>query len=288
MKKHLICISCASNRIFPLKGYYEAKGLVQCKNCSMVFMERIPTEQELNTFYSAYSYNNEISLSPLTIHSYNRLLDEFESYRQNNRILDVGCGRGFFLEEARKRGWEVYGTEYSRRALELLESKGITTCEGRINESTFAGIPFDIITSFEVIEHINTPNEDLPQIHQKLRPGGLLYITTPNYNSLMRRLLKAKYNIIEYPEHLSYYTRNTLNKTVCRHGFKNIKFQSTGISISRFEQSVMGQGHGASSDEKLRKLLSSNPFMGLVKRMANGLLTVLNLGITLKGYYLKK
>jgi 2-polyprenyl-3-methyl-5-hydroxy-6-metoxy-1,4-benzoquinol methylase len=251
-------------------------------------MERIPSEEELNSHYSAYSYNNEISLSQLTIQSYNAILDEFEKYRQNNRILDVGCGRGFFLEEARKRGWEVYGTEYSQRAIELLQSKGINTCEGRIDKNTFQGASFDIITSFEVIEHINNPNEDLPHIHNKLRSGGLLYVTTPNFNSLMRYALKAKYNIIEYPEHLTYFTKKTLNRTVCRHGFRNIKFLSTGISISRFEQSVSGQGSGASSDEKLRKVLSSNALMSMVKRFLNSMLTIGNLGITLKGYYVKK
>lgn len=257
-------------------------------DCGMVFMERIPTEEELDSHYSVYSYSREITLSPLTIQSYNQLLDEFEAYRQNNRILDVGCGRGYFLEEARKRGWEVYGSEYSKRAIELLQSKGIQTHEGRIDQTAFGQLSFDIITSFEVIEHIYTPNEDLEQMHQKLRNGGLLYITTPNFNSLMRHLLKAKYNIIEYPEHLSYYTKKTLNRTVCKHGFSNIKFQSTGISISRFQQSVTGQGQGADSDEKLRKILSSNPFMGLIKRILNSVLTLGNLGITLKGYYVKR
>jgi 2-polyprenyl-3-methyl-5-hydroxy-6-metoxy-1,4-benzoquinol methylase len=287
MQQHTTCITCGSASLIPLRGYYESKGLIQCTSCGLVFMERIPTAAELETHYGVYTYDTEDTLSSLTIDSYNTLLDEMEPYRNVNRILDVGCGRGYFLEEARKRGWEVYGTEFSQTAVDLLQRKGIHAYHGPIGTKAFEGLSFDVITSFEVIEHINTPNEDLTAIHQKLRSGGLLYITTPNFNSLMRYMLKSDYNVIAYPEHLSYYTRKTLNKTVCRHGFKNIKFLSTGISITRIQHSLAGGGHGTDSDEKLRRLTSSNPLLGLVKKVVNWILSTLNLGIALKGYYVK-
>lgn len=287
MQHHTTCIACGSANLSPLRGYYESKGLIQCKSCGLVFMERIPTDSELESHYGVYTYDTHETLSPLTIDSYNALLDELEAFRKVNRILDVGCGRGYFLEEARKRGWEVYGTEFSQTAVDLLRKKGIHAYHGRIGASAFEGLSFDVVTSFEVIEHINTPNEDLHEIHRKLRTGGLLYLTTPNFNSLMRYVLKSEYNVIAYPEHLTYYTKRTLNNTVCKHGFKPIKFLSTGISITRLQHSLAGGGQGTDSDEKLRRLTSSNPLMGLVKRVVNRLLTTLNLGIALKGYYVK-
>jgi 2-polyprenyl-3-methyl-5-hydroxy-6-metoxy-1,4-benzoquinol methylase len=288
MQQHTTCITCGSASLIPLHSYYESKGLIQCTSCGLVFMERIPTAAELETHYGVYTYDTEDTLSSLTIDSYNTLLDEMEPYRNVNRILDVGCGRGYFLEEARKRGWEVYGTEFSQTAVDLLQRKGIHAYHGPIGTKAFEGLSFDVVTSFEVIEHINTPNEDLMAIHQKLRSGGLLYITTPNFNSLMRYVLKSDYNVIAFPEHLSYYTRKTLNKTVCRQGFKNIKFLSTGISITRIQHSLAGGGQGTDSDEKLRKLTSSNALMGFVKRVVNKTLTALNMGIALKGYYVKE
>ena len=79
---------------------------------------------------------------------------------------------------------------------------------------------FDVIVSSETIEHINNPRQEISNIHQLLRKGGLLYVTTPNFNSYVRRFTKAQYDIIKYPEHLSYYTKKTLNKLLKQTGFK--------------------------------------------------------------------
>src|SRR5947207_2946364 len=113
---HTKCLICDSHKISPLKGY-EKHDLAKCKNCGFVFMRAIPTIEELKNHYDTYSYDETQYLSPLTIDSYNSLLDEFEKFRKTNKILDVGCGVGFFLETAKKRGWEVYGTEYSKKAI---------------------------------------------------------------------------------------------------------------------------------------------------------------------------
>ena len=83
--------------------------------------------------------------------------------------------------------------------------------EGILNPINY-NFKFDIITSFEVVEHINNPKEEINNYNQILRKGGLFYCTTPNFNSLSRRILKAKWNTICYPEHLSYYTIKTLTK----------------------------------------------------------------------------
>src|SRR5688572_18752631 len=102
---HDSCLLCGSRELSDLKGY-ERHYLVRCDRCSFVFTKRIPTQAEFEKHYSNYSYSKEHYLSPITVKRYNELLDEFEKYRKTNRILDVGCGVGFFLEQARLRGWE--------------------------------------------------------------------------------------------------------------------------------------------------------------------------------------
>jgi 2-polyprenyl-3-methyl-5-hydroxy-6-metoxy-1,4-benzoquinol methylase len=255
-------------------------------------MERIPTAEELQAHYASYEYGNEGYLSPITIGSYNILLDEFENYRRTGRLLDVGCGRGWFLTEAKKRGWEVYGTEYSETAVKICEASGIAMRAGKLDPAAFAGITFDVITSFEVIEHINNPNEELQNIHTLLRTGGLFYCTTPNFNSLLRYYLRAGYNVIEYPEHLSYYTKKTLNYVAKKNGFRVLKVLSTGISITRLKVSLNRSDEknvsAVSADEKLRQNISSKRYLRVAKKMINGLLTLTGSGMTLKGYYLKK
>ena len=254
-------------------------------------MEKIPSLDELENHYKSYSYETERYISPITLQSYNSLLDEFEKYRKTNKILDVGCGRGSFLLEARKRGWEIFGTEYSKSAVNLCEQSGITMKSGQLNPEEFMTKDFDVITSFEVIEHINNPNEELRNIYSLLRSGGLFYCTTPNFNSMLRYYLKTDYNIIVYPEHLSYYDKKSLNKIAKRNGLRPIKFQSTGISITRFKTSKKISNEKfiskESADEKLREKIVSKWYLGIAKKIINQFLTFTNLGMTLKGYYLK-
>lgn len=288
---HDTCFVCGGDQLGQLGRYYKAHQLVKCKKCGFVFNEKIPTLEELNAHYSQYAYASEGYLSPLTIKSYNLLLDEFEKYRKTGNLLDVGCGRGWFLEQARKRGWKVYGTEYSEKAIELCEGKEISMNQGELNADNYEGIEFDVVTSFEVIEHINNPNEDLTAINSVLRKGGLFYCTTPNFNSVMRYYLKENYNVIDYPEHLSYYTQRTLTKVAKQNGFRKVKFLSTGISVTRIKTSKKKSDESyvskSSADEQLRENIEAKWYLGVAKKMVNGMLTISNTGMSLKGYYEK-
>lgn len=290
--RHHSCFVCGSDSLRELGRYYEHHQLVKCNSCGFVFNQKIPTNEELNEHYSQYSYGSEGYLSPITIKSYNLLLDEFERYRNSNRILDIGCGRGWFLQEARKRGWEVFGTEYSDKAVEICEKSGVKMKQGKLDASEFDNHDFDVITSFEVIEHINNPNEDLKEINKLLRKGGLFYCTTPNFDSLMRYYLKEQYNVIDYPEHLSYYTKRTLKKVVEQNGFEMVNFLSTGISLTRIRKSKNQSDEKYvsenSADEQLRRNIESKWYLQFAKDAANGIMTLTNTGLSLKGYFVKQ
>ena len=279
-----------------MEDFYQKHQLVKCSNCGFVFMERIPSAEELDTHYAKYNYTVESYLSPITIKRYGLFLDEFEAYRRTNRILDVGCGRGWFLLEAKKRGWEVYGTEFSDVAIQMSEERGIKMEQGSLNDHSFSGLDFDVITSIEVIEHINNPLDETRHIHRLLRKGGLFYCTTPNFNAYLRYQLKDQYNVINYPEHLSYYTKRTLKRLFASQGFKPLKLLTTGISISRSITSKQSNNKEKkekliskeSQDEKLRQQIEGKWYLGLAKTVVNKALTVLGLGISLKGYFVKR
>jgi 2-polyprenyl-3-methyl-5-hydroxy-6-metoxy-1,4-benzoquinol methylase len=292
---HSKCLICGSDRLKKLKDYYKPHGLLKCENCAFVFMDRIPTEKELDEHYAKYDYSTEVSLSPITKQRYQDLLNEFEAYRKTNRILDVGCGRGGYLLEAKKRGWEVYGTEFSDEAIQMSEGRGIQMEQGSLGEQSFKGIDFDVITSFEVIEHINNPQEEVRHIHRLLRKGGLFYCTTPNFNAYLRYQLKDSYNVINYPEHLSYYSKKTLKRLFISQEFKPIKLLTTGISISRSITSKKSKQKKKeqliskeSQDEKLRQKIDGKWYLELAKSVVNQILSFLGLGNSLKGYFVKR
>jgi len=263
-KKHSSCLICDSKNLINLKPYSN-NYLVKCNSCGFVFCELIPSTKELNEYYKIYAYENNF-YSPITKQRYIKLLSIFEPYRKNNKILDVGCGNGFFLETAKEKGWDVYGTEFSEKAIEILKEKGINSFKGKLEIENFKEQMFDVITSFEVIEHINNPKNEINKFYNLLRTGGLLYITTPNFNSISRNLLIEKWNIINYPEHLTYYTPKTLKKLLTENDFKKIKLKTTGFSISRFKQSKNNNlskidKPSITSDEKLREKLTNKGFM---------------------------
>lgn len=255
-----------------------------------MFAQRIPTEQELIDYYDGYGRNDY--LSPVTIKRYHELLDKMEPFRKTSKILDVGCGIGYFLEVAQERGWEVYGTEYTDRAMEICTSKGIHMQQGKLDPVHYEPGMFDVITSFEVLEHINNPQEEIGHFHTLLRKGGLVYLTTPNFNSLLRHRLGERYDVITYPEHLSYYTPKTLKRLFASKGFNTKQILTTGISFTRLKTSK-GETSQAfisptSDDEQLRNKIEEKAYLQLAKKMVNGTLTLFGIGDSLKGWFVKR
>lgn len=272
------CVVCGDRWLEPLPAY-ERAHLVRCRGCGLVFAGRNPTDAELARNYGDYSRADYDS--PITRRRYRELLDGFESYRETNRILDMGCGIGFFLEEAKARGWDAHGSELEQRAVEINRAKGLNCVLAPIDADTFEPGSFDVITAFEVVEHLRDPLAEAATIAQALRPGGLLYVTTPNFNALSRRLLRDRWSVIAYPEHLSYFTPATLGSWLGRFGFSPVKVTTTGISLARLRAAPAAPG----SDEQLREQIEGSRPLRMAKRAANAVLGAARSGDTIKGRF---
>lgn len=282
------CLITEKKDLFPLKGY-EAAYLVKSKSSGFVFCSKVPTDVEILKHYTNYPIGYGVD-SAITTIRINEVLDGFEKFRKTNNMLDVGCGPGLFLIEAQKRGWKVYGTEFTDNQLAYLNDKGINTFKGKLTNDSFEDEQFDVIISSEVIEHINNPVEEMQQFHRLLRKGGLAYITTPNFNALERFLLKGNYNVIEYPEHLCYYTPKTIDLLLTNSGFEKLKITTTGISIARIKKSLKRKNNepteNIASDEMLREQLETG-YKRHIKSFINELLNFFGIGNSLKVWYVK-
>ncbi|MEO7989455.1 MAG: class I SAM-dependent methyltransferase [Chryseolinea sp.] len=282
------CFLCGSDSLLQLKGY-EQNYLVRCSSCRFVFCQRKPSVDELKAHYALYPRANAIS--EITLKRYDALLDTFEPYRKTNNIIDVGCGDGFFLEVAKKRKWNVFGTEFTQEAIDLCQQKGIQMTVSPLNPKHYGSEFFDVITSFEVIEHINTPLDELKSFSAILRKGGIVYVTTPNFNSISRNILKEKWNIIEYPEHLSYYTASTLTYLFQKNNFKRSEISTTGISISRLRASSSSKNSAPSStnvDELLRQKTEDKFIFKVMKTSINTMLNITRKGDAMKALFQKQ
>lgn len=284
------CPNCNSAQVKTLKGY-EKHYLGKCRNCGFVFSQKLPTPTDFDKIYSAYGRKDY--LSEITIKRYNEILDSFEKYRKTNKILDIGCGIGYFLEEAKKRNWKVYGSELADKAINICVEKGIQMHKGDLNQSNWDAESFDVITSFELVEHISYPKNVIISAINLLRKGGILYITTPNFNSIVRRRLKAKWSVIAFPEHVSYFTKKSMNFVMTNIGFRKLYSKTHGISITRIynanSKSKPNKIVAAESpDERIRVSIEKSKTKILIKKFANWILSTTSLGDNLKALYLKR
>lgn len=283
MKVHSVCPLCRSEKIQkqPLSAQPHLHKCAKCKHC---FDERMPEDQNLAEHYAQYGRDDY--RSPITVNRYSELLDSFERITGKGSILDIGSGIGFFLEVAKEKGWKVYGTEFTGDAVEIGRQKGIEMFEGGLEEIDFGDLQFDVITSFEVIEHLKQPKDHLIKIRSLLKEGGLFFATTPNYNSLNRLLLGSKWNVISYPEHLQYFSNASLDFVLRSSGLAPIYNRSTGISPGRLINSLKNKGMDFSSDnttdEKLRASLEYSPILNPLKSLVNFFLSFLGIGESLK------
>jgi len=277
------CVACEGRRLRPLPTYRRAH-LVRCRDCGLVFAGRDPSEEELARNYGEYS--REDYDSPITRRRYQELLDGFEPYRRTGRILDMGCGIGFFLEEAESRGWEAHGSEFEPRAVEIVRGKGLRCLQAPLTAGSFEPGSFDVVTAFEVVEHLRDPRAEAETIARALRPGGLFYCTTPNFSSLSRRLLRDRWRVIAYPEHLSYFTPSTLRSWLARYGFSPAKLRTTGIGLADLRRGIASpEEPGRGSDESLRGRLEGSRMLRAAKGAANAALSATGTGDTIKGHF---
>ena len=281
IKKCLLCSGTQFKEVYP----YTHPGLVRCLNCSFVFFQNIPTLDELIANYD--NYHRRDTISPITLKRYNQLLQRFEKFRKTGKIIDVGCGNGHLLAEAKKNNWDVYGTEFTDRAVELCNNKGIKMHKGVLDVNNYEENSFDCLFFIEVIEHINNPKEELAKFHKILREDGLLYITTPNFNSLSSKHLKDKWSIVEYPEHLAYYTPKTLHNMLKESGFKKLELFTSGLGISSIKTKSEIKGTIAENNEVIRKKTEISPVFITAKKTENLLLKLSGTGDTIKAIYKK-
>ncbi len=293
-----LCPNCSTENIDPLLGF-ETKHLSTCRACHLVFDRRIPSPEDLRNFYQTYAYTARKVCPPATIDSYQSLLDSFEGWRSNNRILDVGCGQGDFLLSARKRGWEVFGTEYSPAAVKLCRDEGLSVLEGPLSLDAFHGLDFDLVTSFEVFEHINNGAKEISTIASKLRPGGLLYLTTPNFNALLRHLEKQDFKMIAYPEHITFYTPTSIVALARQAGLSVHRVATTGLAPGRLKAALWHRGKRQAGDAvhtsqawrrdtaDLREKIRLSRGLQLTKAVVDRLLMAAGMGDTLKAWLVK-
>jgi len=285
------CLLCGSINLKRMPRY-APHFLVSCQNCSFVFSSRNPSVKELNSVYSAYQRGSVIP-SPITFLKMNRLASSLMRLRQINTALDVGCGDGDLIVCFKEYGVSVYGTEYDAASAMIAANKGVKILSGGLQPYAPEGIKgFDLIAFTEVIEHVNNPKDILAHFFKLLSPGGLLYITTPNFCSIESKLLGPNWGMIAYPEHLCYYCPKTLHRLLVNAGFERVSLVSQNISVFRLVQFWLKKNTANDlivAPEKMAHIAQdafhSNLLLRMVKWLINKMLAATGMGSSLRAIY---
>lgn len=149
-------------------------------------------------------------------------------------LLDVGCGNGSFLSLAQNCGWDVVGIDTDAKAVHNAIQNGVNAFEGGIEIYEGQNDIFDVITLSHVIEHVHDPVKLLKACHNLLKPGGQLWLQTPNIDSFGHKLFQKNWRGLESPRHLVLFNRKSLKLALRKAGFsmsRNISYSRVAINI---------------------------------------------------------
>jgi 2-polyprenyl-3-methyl-5-hydroxy-6-metoxy-1,4-benzoquinol methylase len=171
--------------------------------------------------------------------------------RERLRLLDIGCHIGVFLEIAREQGWEAWGVEPSAWAADQARARALRVTTGTLREARFPDQFFDIVTMWDVIEHLTDPLSSLQEAYRVLAPGGIICIHTINIESPFARLMGHRWPWL-MEMHLYYFSPQTLTQMLEKAGFQVIemvtqgRYLRLGYLLSRLEPyaGVLAQGLG--------------------------------------------
>ncbi len=263
-----------------------------CGQCGTIFTSVPEGDANVASIYNHYYDRANFELHPTVEDSLERLVASFGQYRNSGRLLDIGYGEGGLLTIAGRHGWQCYGTEISPSALEYGKQRGWTVTAEPRTDPRIPKAGFDCITMIEFIEHVSDPGQFLLDAARLLRPGGLLYITTPNAKSINRRVLGLQWSVFSPPEHVTIWTARGLGHALAQAGFRTHRVRTDGLNpcevIARLRPRDQPQAVSRNqSGLALNSAFSSSPARRALKTSINHCLTALRIGDSLKVWAIK-
>lgn len=231
--EHVPCPLCRADQ--PLPTYQEnGFAIVRCGNCHSLYVTPRPTPEGLRSFYQKY-YPPDPSTEEAWGAQMHRIFRnsrlQILSYASHGRLLDVGCGPGYFLREFQGTRWEAVGVDLSDDVVQRARRRhGVDARSGDLISQRFAPDSFDAVTLFYLLEHVPDPLSLLQEVRRVLRPGGLLLIRVPDMEPLVRlhNLLGFPRTFFEPPMHLCDLSPPTLRRILSDLGFERIRTRTGG------------------------------------------------------------
>lgn len=249
MTEEVFCFRCSCQG--KLLFYCDNYPIVQCHNCGQIFTGIRLQAISRQNFYDNPKYfkrmYGKFRLHPSSlwhrIVAYKRL-KLIERFGARGKLLDVGCGYGIFLNTARRYGWSVFGVELSHLAYEYGRNfYSLDIFHGAVEEANYPDHSFDVITAWDVLEHLSDPIIFLKAIRRILKKDGICFFSLPNIESTAARVFKDKWWTLRPAEHIWHFTPRTITQLLNEQGYTILflaKSPFAGPNFTRIDSMVIG------------------------------------------------
>jgi 2-polyprenyl-3-methyl-5-hydroxy-6-metoxy-1,4-benzoquinol methylase len=208
--------------------------IFKCHRCKLVFSSLLDYPDQIDSSYEEEyfsKYDTSLKKNP-KIQTFKQALNILDNIKaKKGKILDFGCEEGNFLVLAKQRGWDVFGLDLSKFATNIVKKRGLKVLNKTIHDAKFAKQSFDVITLWDVIEHLSNLDDIFREFRKVLKKNGLLIVRTPNEKSIFHliahlsyilsfKLIKLPLKSIYHTDHLYYFSKQTLAKTLRKNGFE--------------------------------------------------------------------
>lgn len=248
MMERTCCNYCHSEEYLPLyqipdlllENFSNSFSFVRCTQCGLIYQNPRIKSTEISKYYpNSYESYQEIDpkgsllLGIILRYGLKKRKNFVYKYCKGGKLLDIGCSTGDFLDEigdyGRNNQWELFGVEISEYAANIARKKNHL----RIFNSTLEGVNFpdrffDVITLWDVLEHLHDPFESLLEMNRILKPGGILLVRVPNFDSMDRSIFKSNWAGWDAPRHLYVFGKTNIKALLNKTGF-SIKNINTNI-----------------------------------------------------------
>jgi SAM-dependent methyltransferase len=231
------------DRLYGIEGTFR---LVRCRRCGLIYLNPRPGPDEMARYYPSdyIAYYRAIEDEPSFLRRLDRRYGLHKRCRQvirradgPGRLLDVGCATGVFLDGMRQRGWTVTGVEVNAEAARYARERlGLEVFADELEKAGYPDASFDVVTLWDVLEHVRDPQRTLGEIARILRrpelcpepdegraegrPGGLLVLSLPNPDCLEARLFGPYWAGWDVPRHLYIFSLPVLERLLSETGFQ--------------------------------------------------------------------
>lgn len=255
--ENIQCIFCnvGSDLIVIEENGYKGR---KCPQCGLIYVSPRPTFSQILNLYtddkvSIYAEAIIPNYYAKRLHA-KHTLKIIRKYEKSGSMLEIGAGAGYFLDEARKEGFEVYGNELNRIQADFINNILRIPCEdSMLNESSFQGKKFNLIYHCNVLSHFHDPIAEFKKIHDRLSENGILVFETGNLGDVKKKYYKV-FTKFDCPDHLFFFSKESIKKLVELTGFEIIRIYRYSILPDYLKKKLILSIKYFSKNKETRKI----------------------------------